>query len=51
MISDEILIGGCIIYIIGVGFGSYYLSTYKKKINCFGKNKETNIQNDEYTLV
>ena len=40
MISDEILIGGCIIYIIGVGFCSYYLSTYKKKINCFGKKKE-----------
>ena len=51
MISEEIVIGACIIYIIGVGFCSYYLSSNRKKINCFGRNKETNLQNDEYTLV
>ena len=50
MISEEIVIGACIIYIIAVGICSYKLSTYKKT-NCFGRKKETNIQNDEYTLV
>jgi hypothetical protein len=50
MISDEGVISLCILYIIGVGICSYKLSTYKKT-NCFGKKKETNIQNDEYTLV
>lgn len=51
MISEEIVIGACIIYIICVGFCANYLSSHRKKINCFGKNKETNIQTDEYTLV
>jgi len=50
MISEEIVVSLCVLYIIGVGLCSYKLSTYKK-INCFGKNKENNIQNDEYTLV
>tara|TARA_B110000444_G_scaffold248584_1_gene272635 strand:+ start:817 stop:972 length:156 start_codon:yes stop_codon:yes gene_type:complete len=51
MISEEIVIGACIIYIIGVGFCANYISSYGKNINCFGRNKETNLQNDEYTLV
>ena len=51
MIPEEMLIGICILYIIGVGICSYKLSTYKK-FNCFGKkNEHANIQNDEYTLV
>lgn len=50
MSSDEGVISLCILYIIAVGICSYKLSTYKKT-NCFGRKKETNIQNDEYTLV
>ena len=50
MISEEVIICFFIFYIIGVGWCSYRFSTYKK-INCFGKNKENNIQSDEYTLV
>ena len=50
MISEEIVVSLCVLYIIGVGWCSYKMSTYKKN-NCFGKSRETNIQNDEYTLV
>ena len=46
MISEEGVIVLCILYIIGIGCCSYHLSKYKKKVNCFGKNKETNILSD-----
>lgn len=51
MISEELVLTLCVLYIIGVGCCSYHLSAHNKKNNCFGKKKETNIQNDEYTLV
>ena len=49
MISKELVLFLCFIYMVGVGCCSYHLSS-QKKINCFGKNKESD-NNDEYTLV
>jgi len=49
--NDYIAITICVIYLIGVGYCSYRLSDIKKQCNCFGRKSQTNIQNDEYTLV
>jgi hypothetical protein len=50
--NEEIVIVGCILYIIGIGICAYKMSA-KKRFNCFGNNKgmPTGILNSEYTEV